>query len=124
MEIQKFEAYKYKGPTLKTVNRKQFIEQITDIFTDIKICDYDVCIMSYSLVDETMFLSADKKNGDKYVDNFIIKLDLSDMGIEFGSMKWNDDEEDFEDFIPEVNLDTDTTKQMKSYRQTLGKYNV
>lgn len=27
MEIKKFEAYSYKGPTLKKVNRKEFLQE-------------------------------------------------------------------------------------------------
>ena len=124
MEIQKFEAYTYNGPSLKNVNRKQFIEELMDTFTDIKICDYEASGTMYKLNDEVLYIFTDKKVGDKYVDSTTIKLDFSDMGIEFGSMEWNDNKEEFEEFVAEINLDTETTKQMKDYKQSVKNYNV
>jgi len=125
MEIKKFEAYTYKGPTLKNAGRKKVLEHIIDIIGDEnQICEYETNSIMYSLVDETLFLMADKKEGDKYVDSTVIKLDFSDMGIEIGNMEWNDDKEEFEDFIPEVNLDTDITKQLKDYKKNIKNYNV
>jgi hypothetical protein len=122
MEIQKFEAYTYKGPTLKGVNRREFLHELMDIFTDIKICDYETSGTMYDYKNEVLYLFADKKVGDKYEDYTVIKLDLSDMGIEFGKME---DEEDIDsEFIPEINLDTDTTKQMKAYKKDIENYNV
>jgi hypothetical protein len=124
MEIQKFEAYKYKGPTLKNANRRDFIEAFADIFTGRKICDYEIGGTTCYLQDEILWLHVDKEENGKYTDSVIIKLDLSDVGIEIGNATWDDDEEEFNEFIPEINLDTDATKQMKNYKQGIGKYNV
>lgn len=125
MEIKKFEAYTYKGPTLKSINRKKFVEQIIDILSgENKICDYETSGSMYDLNGEVLYLFGDKKVGDKYVDNIVIKLDLSDMGIEIGSMEWSDDKEEFEDFIPEINLDSDITKQVKDYKTNIKKFNI
>jgi hypothetical protein len=124
MEVKKFEAYIYKGPTLKSINRKDFLREIMDIFTDVKICDYESSGTMYDLDKEELYIFADKKVGDKYVDYTTIKLDFSDMGIEFGSMEWDDEKEEHKEFVSEVNLDTDVTKQVKDFRKNLGKYNV
>lgn len=65
-----------------------------------------------------------EKDGNIYSDSKIIKLDLSDLGIEIGNAEWNEDEEEFGDFIPEINLDSEMTKHVKLYKKDLGKYNV
>lgn len=124
MEIKKFEAYTYRGPGLMNMNREQIIEQIIDNLTDAKIGDYECNGTSYYSATGELWLHCDKKVGDKYVDFKIIKLDMSDMGIEIGTAEWNDDEEEYEDFIPEVNLDTDMTKQIKSYKKDIKGYNL
>jgi hypothetical protein len=124
MEIKKFEAYNYKGPTLKSVNRKQFIELLIDELTDAKIGDYESNGTSYNLKDEILYLFMDKKVGDKYVDDLVVSLDLSDLGIEIGMMEWDDDKEDFKEFVPEINLDSDVTKQLKRIKKDSKKFNL
>ena len=120
MNIKKFEAYKYRGPELTKVSRKQFIEEFVDLFIDQKICEYEVNGASYYPDNGELLLHCDIKDSNgKYVDFKMIKLDISDMGIEIGMAEWNDDKEEFDDFIPEVNLDTDITKQVREYRQNI-----
>lgn len=124
MEIKKFEAYIGIEPELMKVTRKEFIEGMIDIFIDAKICGYEVNGTSYYRDKEEVWLFCDKKEGNAYVDDKVIKLDISDLGIEIGSSEWNDEKEEFGEFIPEVNLDTDVTKQVKNFRKNIGKYNV
>jgi len=120
MEIKKFEAYVYKGKPLLSINRKEFIEELVDMLTDQKICGYEVVGASIN-DDDNIYLEVTNEN---LKDNKVIKLDLSDIGIEIGTRGWNEDEEDFEEFVPEVNLDTDSIKKMKSYKSTINKFNV
>lgn len=121
MEIKKFEAYNYRGPELTKVSREQFIHEFVDLFMEQKICGYEINGTTYNSNFGELWLHCDKQNSDEYK---IIKLDLSDMGIEIGSAEWNDDTEEFDEFIPEVNLDTNITKQIKSYKKNIGKYNL
>ena len=124
MEIKKFEAYNYRGPAIGKLNRNTFIEEFTDIFTDQKLFDYEVTSTTYFPKEEILWLHLDKQIGGKYSDSKIIKLDLSDLGIEIGTAEWNDDEDDYDEFQPELNLDTDITKRIKAYKNTLGKFNI
>lgn len=124
MEIKKFEAYIGTEPELMKVTRKEFIEGMIDIFIDAKICGYEVNGTHYYRDKEEVWFFCDKKEGNAYVDDKVIKLDLSDLGIEIGSSEWDDEKEEFGEFIPEVNLDTDVTKQVKNFRKNIGKYNV
>jgi hypothetical protein len=124
MNIKKFEAYNYKGPELKNINRSKFIEELIDALTDQNIAGYTVGGSTYFPNDEVIWLHVDKENGGKFSDDKIIKLDLSDLGIEIGNAEWNDDKEEFDDFVPELNLDTDIIKQVKDYKQSIKKYNV
>lgn len=124
MEIKKFEAYTYRGPVISKLDRNTFIENLIDTFTDQKLFDYEVTSTTYFPKDEILWLHIDKEIGGKYSDAKIIKLDLSDLGIEIGTAEWNDDEDDFDDFQPELNLDTDITKRIKAYKNTLGKFNI
>ena len=124
MEIKKFEAYNYRGPALNKLDRDTFIEEFIDTFTDQKLFGYEINGTTYFPKEEILWLHIDKKVGDKFSGAKIIKLDLSDLGIEIGNAEWNDDDEDFDDFQPEFNLDTDSIKHMKSYKNTLNKFNV
>lgn len=124
MEIQKFEAYTYKGPTLKKLTRDKVIEAIRDHFIDARFADYTVDGDMFNFKDEILYLFASKDVNGKSVDNTVVKLDLSDLGIEIGDLKWNDETEEYVDFVPEINLDTDITKQIKSYKKDINKYNV
>jgi hypothetical protein len=45
------------------------------------------------------------------------------MGTEIGKTTWDDKTEE-DGFIPEINLDTDSIKKMKSYKTTLNKFNI
>lgn len=125
MEIKKFEAYNYTGPDLMKVDRDKFIEEFIDEITDIKLCGYECNGTTYYPKTGELWLHMDKiskENNDN--DYKIVKLDLSDMGIEIGNADWNDDKEQFEDFIPEINLDTNITKEVKNFKKSLGKYNL
>jgi len=124
MEIKKFEAYNYRGPALKDLTRAKFIEELTDIFTDQKLFGYVVNGSTYYPKEEVLWLHVDKEENGKYTDSKIIKLDLSDLGIEIGAAEWSDDDEEFGEFQIEVNLDTDTIRQIKTYKKDITKYNV
>lgn len=126
MEIKKFEAYKYgyKGKGLQS-NRKQFLEEFVDMFTDRDILGWEITGTSYNLEEEKFWLTLSKKDKKgEYTDGKSIQLDLSDMGIEIGEMPWNDETEDYDDFIPEISLDTDQTKQMKNFKKDTKNYNL
>jgi len=128
MEIQKFEAYvyKYKGPGLDKITRKEFIEEIwADAFQNLKICGYEVSSVSYDSRSEEIFLLVDNiDNPITTGPQKVIKLDVSDMGIEIGTQEWDEDEEDYKSFIPEISLDSNTTKQIKSYKKDINNFNV
>lgn len=124
MEIKKFEAYTYRGPEIGKLNRKNFIDEFIDTFTGQKLFGYEVGGTSYYPNKEILWLHIDKQVGGKVSDDKIIKLDLSDLGIEIGTAKWNDDKDEFYEFQPELNLDTDITKRIKAYKNTLGKFNI
>jgi len=124
MEIKKFEAYNYSGLSLRKASRKIIIDELIDILTDAKIYGYESNGITYNSKDEILWLHVDKKENGKYIDDLIIKLDLSDMGIEIGTAEWGDDKEEFGEFVPEVNLDTDITKQLKNYKKNIKNYNL
>jgi len=125
MEIKKFETYTYRGPELLKLTRKNVIEEIVDFLADGKIFGYNINGPTYFNVDEVLWIHIDKEDENgKWIDNKILKLDLSDVGIEIGTAKWNDDTEDFEEFIPELNLDTDITKKVKKFKKNIKNFNV
>ena len=126
MEIKKFEAYKYgyRGKGLES-NRKEFIKEFVDMFTDQDILGWEITGTSYNLDEEKLWLTLAKKDKKgEYIDGKSIQLDFSDMGIEIGEMPWNDETEDFDDFIPEISLDTEKTKQMKNFKKDTKNYNL
>ena len=118
MEVKKFEAYVYRGPKLENLNRKQFLDGLIDIFTDSNFFGYTSNGTSFDTINEILYIYIDKDTADSKV----IKLDLSDLGIEIGTQDWINDEPG--EFHPEVNLDTETTKQMKTYRNDIKKFNI
>jgi len=124
MEIKKFEAYSYKGKDFDTINRKEFIEEFVDVFIDSKICGYECVGSTYLPNEEILCLHMNKYNVSKHPDFKVIKLDLSDMGIEFGTQEFDDEKEEMGEFVPEVNLDTDITKQVKNFKKSIDKYNL
>lgn len=124
MEIKKFEAYNYRGPALKDMTRQVIIEELVSSLTGEKFIGYEVNGTTYFHQDEVAWLHIDKEENGKYLDSKILKIDLSDLGIEIGTAEWNSDEEEFGEFIPELNLDTETTKQMKNYKKTIKKFNL
>jgi hypothetical protein len=111
MNIKTFEAY--KGPSLDKIDRRNFLNELIDIFTDQQICGSDVNGTTYQPNDEILYLETNTKT---------IKLDLSDLGIEIGTTEWTEDDDFI--FTPEINLDSDITKQVKNYKQNIHKYNV
>lgn len=120
-EIKKFEAYRGKG--LKA-NREDFLHEFMDIFTDQKILGYEISGCMFSPNEEILYLILSEENYQYTGVDRVIKLDLSDVGIEIGTMKFNEDEEEYEDFIPNINLDTEVTKQIKNYKKDIKKFNV
>jgi len=125
MEIQKFEAYKYRGKKLDVINRKEFINEISDIFAS-EMFGYNNNGTSYYPDLETLniYLHNDETGEDR-----TIKLDLSDMGIEIGHTDWYDEEEaenhdDLGVFVPERNLDLPITKAYKSQKGDMNKFNI
>jgi hypothetical protein len=121
MEIKKFEAYKYgyRGKGLQS-NRKQVLEELFDMFTDQDFLGFEIAGVSYNINDEKVWLVLSAK--DKV--SKTIQLDFSDMGIEIGEMPWNYDLEEYDEFIPEISLDTDEIKQMKKYKKDIKNYNL
>ena len=119
-EIKKFEAYTYRGKGLKS-NRKEILDEIIDIFPDSKILDYEISGTMFETKNEILYLFLWKENNNE---EKILKLDLSDMGIEIGTMKYNEDEDEYEDFIPQIDLTSNTTKQIKNYKSDIQKFNV
>ena len=125
MEIKKFEAYAYRGPALLKLTRKNAIEGIIDNLADGQIYGYNINGSTYFNNDEILWIHLDKSDEKgKWIDDKIIKIDFSDVGIEIGNAKWNDDKEEFDEFIPELNLDTDITKQIKTLKKDMNKYNI
>ena len=126
MEIKKFEAYKYgyRGKGIQS-NRRQFLEEFVEMFTDQDFLGFEIAGVSYNLDDEKIWLELSFKDSKgEYVVGKTIQLDLSDMGIEIGKLPFNEKTEDFEDFIPEISLDTDEIKTMKTFKKDTKKYNV
>jgi len=127
MEIKKFEAYKYKyrGKGLD-VNRKEFLEEMWSFFEEGDILGYEIISTAYIESKEILMLFLNKQdaNGEYTENEKVIQLDFSDMGIEIGTMKWNKELEDYEEFVPEANLDTQETKQIKNYKKDIRKYNI
>jgi len=120
MEIKRFEAYKYGygGKGLKS-NRNQVIEEMFDIFQDADFLGYEIVMTEYHPKDEFLYLIVDK-NGKYENSGNCIKLDLSGLGIEIGKKHWNQEKEEMDEFIPEVNLDSDNVKTIKNIK----KYNL
>ena len=124
MEIKKFEAYKYKGPALLKLKRKDILDAINDRLADGEIFGYNINGTTFFLKDEILWIQITKQDDIGNWDDKIIKIDLSDVGIEIGSAEWDDEEEEYKEFIPEINLDTDITKQLKTFKKDIKKYNV
>ncbi len=107
MKIQKFnEAYKYgyRGKGKKS-DRKDVINELVDIFTDQNLLGFEIISTTFSPNKEELYLHLYDVKVD--ANEYCIKLDLSGMGIEIGKMEWNEDEENYEDFVPEINLNND-----------------
>jgi len=119
MEIKKFEAY--RGPDLMNLNRDKFINELIDLFTDCEIFGYTSNGTSYTTDEEILivYLTKEVKPG-KFV-NKAVKLDLSNLGIEIGTQEFDDEKEDFNDFIPEINLDTPYAHKVKEFSEPLRK---
>ena len=125
MEIQKFEAYKYRGKKLDAINRKEFITDLNDMFIS-DIFGYNNNGTSYHPDSETLeiYLHNNETGEDK-----TIKLDFSDMGIEIGHTDWYDEDDAFDHddlgpFVVERNLDEDITKAYKSQKNDMNKFNI
>jgi len=120
MDIKKFEAYTYKGKGLDTINRKEFLDTLRDIFTE-SMFGYNNNGTYYDpeLEELRIYLFNDETKEEK-----TIKLDFSDMGIEIGHPIWSEDDEEEEQFIPERNLDDDITQEYKKQKKDTNKFNV
>ena len=116
MEIQKFEAYSYKGKPLMSIDRKSFISELIDSFMDQKLFGYEVNGMSNDTENEIIYIDMDNYSTGDYK---TIKLDFSDLGIEIGTRDWNED--DVADFVPQINLDTPYAKKVKDFSTPLRK---
>lgn len=123
MKIERFnEAYKYgyRGKGLKA-NRKEVIQEFIDIFQDADFLGYEIVGTVYYPNEETLYLPLDRKVKDSYSnEGYCAKLDLSGMGIELGKMKWNENKEEYDPFIPESNLDSENVKTVRNIK----KYNI
>jgi hypothetical protein len=119
MEIKKFEAY--RGPDLINLNRDKFIKELIDLFTDCEIFGYTSNGTSYTPEEEILIVYLNKEvSPGKYVSK-ALKLDLSNLGIEIGTQEFDDEKEDFNDFIPEINLDTPYAHKVKDFSEPLRK---
>lgn len=122
MEIQKFEAYKYKGKPLMSIDRKSFISELIDSFMDQKLFGYEVTGMSNDIEDEIIYIDIENGSTGDYK---TIKLDFSDLGIEIGTRDFDEEKEDMGDFVPQINLDTPYAKKVKDFSNPLRKeYNI
>ena len=124
MKIERFnEAYKYgyRGKGLKS-NRKEVIQELIDIFQDADFLGYEIIMTEYHRNDESLYLIMDKKDkNDKYENNgTCVKLDLSGIGIQIGKKYWNQEKEELDDFISEVDLDSENAKTVRNIK----KYNI
>lgn len=124
MEVKKFEAYHYKGPTIDKIDRKKFLDEIYDLFSDGQFIGYDINGTSYKPEEEVLYIYLAKKESNGVFENRVIKLDFSDLGIEIGSQEWNEEKEEYDEFIPEINLDTEQIKQMKDFKRSTKNYNI
>jgi len=127
MEIKKFEAYNYRGKDLDNIDRAHLIEEIRGQFEDGKFCGYDINGSMYEPDKEQFYIYLTKEpNVGRTIDsiNKVLKLDFSDLGIEIGTQGWNDELEEMDEFVPERNLDTEQTKQIKNYKKDINKYNI
>lgn len=122
MEIKKFEAYQYgyRGSGIKS-DRKEFIREMIDCFVDSNLLGFSVTGTEYHPNDEILYLDLFNENTKE---ESCIKLDLSDLGIEIGKRKFDENTEEMGDFQVISNLDTDSIKHIKDYKKTKNKYNV
>ena len=121
MKIERFnEAYKYgyRGKGLKS-NRKQVLEEIIDVFSEGDLLGFEISGTEYHPNEETLYITMSKMINDEY-EECCLKLDLSGMGIEIGKKPWNEETEEPEDFIPEINLDSENVRTALNIK----KYNV
>ena len=119
MEIKKFEAFKYRGPALMNANRQDVIKQIADSFLDNDLFGYTCNGTRYDSTDEVLYLYLDDENENK-----VLRLDLSDMGIEIGILPYDKKLDTELDFVSEINLDTTQTKFFKNYKKDMNKFNL
>jgi len=119
MKIKKF------NENIENMRRKDIIDEILSKFEEGTFLNHDINGISFDRNNEILYIHIDKKDKNGNYSNFkVVKLDLSDIGIEIGKQEWNDDKEDFEEFIPLINLDTNYTKQAKEFKKEIKNYNI
>lgn len=124
MKIVKFNEAR-NMPNIKSLSRKNVIDGLIDMLSDQEFFGYECVGTTFETRNEILYLHLSKKVGDEYTDNDkVLKLDLSDIGIEIGIMPFNDETEEFDEFIPELNLDTKLTKPIRDYKGNIKKFNI
>lgn len=125
MEIKRFEAYNYRGPEIDKIDRKKFLEELHGQFTAGNFIGYEISGTMYHENEEVLYIYLSEKRSKGIIyENKVIKLDFSDLGIEIGTQEWNEEKEEYEEFIPEISLNTDEIKQMKNFKSDTKKYNL
>ena len=125
MKIQKFEAYKYRCKKLDVINRKDFLNEISSVFSS-EMFGFQNTGTSYDPNEEIIKIYLhDYETGEELT----IKMDLSDIGIEIGKMEWYNEEQMNDDdelgvFIPKRNLDNPITIAYKNQKKDVKKFNV
>jgi hypothetical protein len=74
----------------KTVDRKRFLTELSDVFIDSKLFGYECVGVSHTIHSDVLILDLQKSDG---TDDIAIKLDLSNIGIEFGTNSFEDDDD-------------------------------
>jgi len=73
----------------KTVDKKTFISELADVFIDSKLFGFDCIGVSHDIHNDTLILDMTYNFED-----VSIKLDLSKIGIEFGTHEFPDEDSD------------------------------
>lgn len=78
---------------LKTVDKKTFIKELMDVFIDAKLFGYECVGGSHDTHNNVLILDMSKEvDGD--FESLAIKLDLSKVGIEFGTHEFPEEDKD------------------------------
>lgn len=120
MEVKKFEALGSEN-NLLNITKIEFLKEIFELLSNSpKIFGYEIVSTYFNPKDETILINID----NKIEDSSVIKLDVSDLGIEIGNVECDEETGDIIEFIPKSNLNTEITKNLKDQRKNIDKYNL